>query len=449
MEANNFEQNTKIVFDEFVIQPSDKVWTAIEEKISKKNTSFFNWLPVSCCCIIFILSGLSVHDVSIKKSFKPKPQATNNHFTTNPLPNALPKIITKNIATLKNKHLKIKSSHSAQSNVPSHLYTLPPINTIVSKKNKQFIQVQKQSKTNNQLVNNEMAETTNNATDNNLINSNTQLLQNQLNDSITQANKLAIVNAEKPTDVLNNITKPDTVKHGNKQVQLLPQKWKFGISLQVGVSSLNKGLFNNNVSNNNSYANTTSGIGSVTNNTNFSTALKPGTALSIGAIAQYNFSAKNSICLGIQYTYTSTTFKINWPNNSVASLADASVAKANNYVNQFHAIELPFNYGYSIIKNNRVKWQLQVGGQITQFIQIKAMQFNAIQGVFYNDNSMFAKTNVNAVAAIYYNIAKGKNGAWLIGPTFSYGITPFSNQGYYKQMHQNIIGINIQKYFSK
>ncbi len=445
MEANNFEKNTKLVFDDFLIQPSDKVWHAIEAKINKKNTPFFYWLPACICSIIFMLCGLAVHDVSVKITLKGIPLAANNYTFTQKISN----IAKQNVMALKNQYANVNSSNVIVHNAQQHANTKVTLHALPSKKSKDYVQAPIPTKSKIELANNEVTDINSNTIENDTIQSIQQALVNNINDSIGNNTIVAVEKTLSNVVTPNKINKPTKALDSNIQVHQAQKKWKFGLSLQVGVSSANKGFFNNVVNTDYSNVNTTSGIGSAVGNTGFSTVLVPSRAVSIGAIAQYYFNKKNSISIGLQYNYTSSVFAITLPNDSMVNFADASVVMANNYVNQFHAIALPINYCYSIIKNKKVKWQVQVGGQIAQLIQTNALQFNAAQGIFYTNNSLFNTTNLNATAAIHYNIFNGKKGAWFIGPTFTYGVTPLSNQGYYKQVHQQVIGINIQKFFTK
>jgi Outer membrane protein beta-barrel domain len=446
MEANNFEEHAKNIFDTFLIQPSDKVWNNIEASIQQKKAPAFYWIPTSFLLIGFVLSSLILHDLSTNNIFGSKHLGTLINNNTNRL--QIPISTNKNVATSINNN--IKNIHTKKELTHRHLHNTQSIATATI--NRACIK-----KITNNAINNIIESTSNNVAKQ----VNTLPIYTVLpSDNVSILNKIKdTVSAEEKNDIIGtndilatteaNKKQPENTNEPVKQQQKKDKKWALNISMQAGTSIANKGFFSSTSSADYNGVNTTSGIGSPISTNAFSITLSPALAFSFGVQAQYYLTKKSSVAIGLQYNYASTIIKIKPLANSVSASTDASVIAVNNYQNQFHYIELPFNYCYAIFKNKKVKWQILLGGQVAQLVQTNAKQFNAVQGVFYTDNNLFSKTFMQASLAIYYNITNAKRGAWFIGPAFTYTVNALSNKGLYNQVHQNIVCINIKRNFTK
>jgi hypothetical protein len=446
MEANNFEAQAKNIFDAFLIHPSNKVWNNIETSIQQKKAPIFYWILASFLLISFILSSLILHDLSTNNMFDSKHLGTaiNNNNRLQ-----IPISTNKNIATTINNNLK--NIHTKKELAHKHLQNTQSKATVTNNRASIKKIANKAIKNTIETASSKEAKQINTLPINTVLPSDHVPIVNKINDTISAEEKNNIVGTN---DILATIEadkkqQPKNTNEVVKQQQKNNKKWAVSLSMQVGASIANKGFFSSTSSADYNGVNTTSGIGSPISTNAFSITLSPALAFSFGVQAQYYLNKKSSVAIGLQYKYASTIIKIKTLANTVSVNTDASVLATNNYQNQFHYIELPFNYCYTIIKNKKEKWQLLMGGQIAQLVQTNARQFNAVQGVFYTDNSLFSKTFMQANLAVYYNIANAKKGAWFIGPAFTYTVNALSNKGLYNQVHQNIIGINIKKYFTK
>ena len=152
------------------------------------------------------------------------------------------------------------------------------------------------------------------------------------------------------------------------------------------------------------------------------------------------------ITAGINYKLFSAKNKVGEKNDSSQqySLNNA----VNNYHHYYHFIELPISLKVRIsTKNIPLFWD---GGiSISQLISSNALQFNNNSIGYYNNNSLFNKSQIGFSTGFSTMLFSDKNTSTLIGPYIYYGTTKIAEEGLYKNQHFSFIGLRSQILFKK
>ena len=157
-----------------------------------------------------------------------------------------------------------------------------------------------------------------------------------------------------------------------------------------------------------------------------------------GLFLKKSFSKKMSLSAGINYHYYSTKIHTGEPGDSVVYVYPANsnftLAAAvpvpsyyrsgttHSYTNHFHFIELPMLMNVQLNSNQKIPIIWEAGLSFSYLIHTDALQFDPVSGVYYKNNSVFNKTQVNAITGFAIGFYKNKK-LIQIGPEFQYGLT--------------------------
>src|SRR6185312_13421688 len=114
-----------------------------------------------------------------------------------------------------------------------------------------------------------------------------------------------------------------------------------------------------------------------------------------------NISARSKIALGLSYKYYSLINEVGKKVDSLLSPSAQYFSVSNSYNsftsshayrNNFHYLEVPVSFELQLNKNKKLPLSWQAGVDVSELIGSNALQFEASPGIYYNDNSMFNKT---------------------------------------------------------
>jgi hypothetical protein len=122
---------------------------------------------------------------------------------------------------------------------------------------------------------------------------------------------------------------------------------------------------------------------------------------------------------------------------------------SHTYRNNFHYLEVPVSIKIQINKNKKLPFFWNAGVNISQLISSNALQFKSNAGIYYNDNSMFNKTQLGLHTGLFLTLFSQQKAPFTFGPYFYYSATSLSGKGLYDGKHFSFIGIRTEILFRK
>src|SRR6185312_13909697 len=480
MEQNNFEKNVQQKLDELKIPPSDAVWTNIEKRIGKKHKDrrvFF----ILFFLIVFLLSGgvwlfnsgsNSKRNQPISNAIKKDRKTRLNESFGQATYNQDSSLNTSGISSAANSEKRDTASVTAKkSKTPAQQSTIfqdKPSNTTVNKKQKKSLN-EVAFKSKEKTVNSSENKSTGSKPSNNK--ENEIVLNNSSNLSIKKPGVSEIENQEKNADSINaiqnkisndsllnqlkseKITK-EIVAKSDSSAKKHPEnkqkhRWVLGVTFSGGKSLIGEDILGIN-NNNPSYSQSspiTSGGGGIGNGGNpyyNPSVINNSVAFIGGAFIEKNISAKSKVSLGVSYKYFSL---INKTGNRIdpASVPSQYLLSSNN----FHYLELPVSVKFQLNNSKSLPLYWHVGINISQLISSNALQFQSTPGVYYNDNSLFNKTQFGLSTGVSATLFAKQKVPVTIGPYFYYSTSKLAGKGLYQDKHFSFIGIKAEILFKK
>jgi hypothetical protein len=468
MEQNNFEKNVQRQLDEFKIPPSDAVWANVEKHIGKKRKDrklIFIFFVVA----VMLLSGgfwlfnstknnaPQSHQVSqLKKDSKPTNNEDSSFVKSRLTPERnLKNTASESVSSGKTKRFKVGSQNKIavrnENKQPpsSDDFTLKPEKEFSKPTNNQDFQFALNSENKSFEIKSDLR-----GIDHpDQVDKVTANIQNQI--SIDDfANHLA---EEKDNQQLmgnNNSLSKRSSKNQHKN------PWNFGMTFSGGASLMSSNILEKNYP----VMDLSSGLppGGILNGGNPSyyysaSPVKNAAAFTAGVLVEKNVSAKSKISLGISYKNYSVTNKVgNKIDSTLRSLQYLAANNFNNsanrshaYRNNFHYLEVPVSIKIQINKNKKLPLFWNAGVNISQLISSNALQFKSNPGVYYNDNSIFNKTQFGLHTGLSLTLFSRKKMPFSFGPYFYYSATSLSDKGLYDAKHFSFVGIQTQILFRK
>jgi len=227
------------------------------------------------------------------------------------------------------------------------------------------------------------------------------------------------------------------------------KKWKWGLHITPGVSSLSEeGLaFPQNNSNRAYYANPVSSGSGVPPARQKPSDVKAGFAFQAGAFVQRQLSHRTSLSLGLQYGYYSNVLHIgNMRSSANVLFYSGSGSNANQvynaggdtikYTNSYHFVELPFLFQWQLNKNKIKPFIWSTGFTVGQLVASNAIMYDtAFNGTYHQNKKLLNKTQFSVSTAFSWTIANNKKVQWNVGPVANIHLNklidnPFDDSGY-------------------
>jgi hypothetical protein len=191
--------------------------------------------------------------------------------------------------------------------------------------------------------------------------------------------------------------------------------------------------------------------------------IQPDLSFSVGLFVQRDLSSRLKISLGVQYTYMSVNTQVGQKVDAPLEInTDTSSSKivqgyyklpgyvpvtssqgingisagyqGQTYISEKHRyrfqyIEIPLMVSWQINKGRRLPPVMLEGGvSISRLLSVDALHFEGKKGVYYEDKSLFNKTQFNFVAGLSVGLLqKSKHPLW-IGPNLRYALNGLVNK---------------------
>ena len=446
MQKNEFEKQMQQKMDELQIQPSESVWQNVQLQITKKKRRRWGVLLLLFGFIIISSAGYwilrsdnrTIQDNQYNKTDKKnshqalttdKPLAkteNKNHDETNKAPDQRVAIksnqnVSEKIMAIPAKAIRIHNSSpentSIELNEPKNLNTDTETEIEVNSYTDELKPELKKIDNMNELP------------------GSTNVQENLLPPFLTTEIEL------KADTLVTNPPAKNTIAF--KKVN----NWKLGLSFSAGISGIANNFlgFNGDKSlSADTYSNNLPANGS--GNIISPSRLQRSGAFTAGFIAEKNISKKKMISIGLNYKMFSTTNKVGERNDS--SLRYSLENAVNSHHNYYHFLELPVSLKIQIsAKKIPLFWD--AGISISQLIGSNALQYNNGTTFYYQDNSLFNKSQIGFNTGVSASFFSMRNASLLFGPYVYYSITKFANEGLYKNQHFTFIGLKSQILFKK
>jgi hypothetical protein len=207
--------------------------------------------------------------------------------------------------------------------------------------------------------------------------------------------------------------------------------------------------------------------------------IQPDWAYSAGAYVQKPLSKRLRLTIGLQYTYMSTnttigklvarTTNVNYGSTGStvvdqyytsagyqrdmtltagfspnAAISD-SIMIFQKFRYRFHAIELPVTINWQINKGRRLPpFVVDAGFSLLHLQSIGALHYDGIKDIYYKDNSLFNKTQLNAIMGLNVGLfQRSKLPVW-IGPSLRYSLTGLVKKDVSKGQFLWSAGMNVR-----
>ena len=481
MEQNNFEKNVQQKLEELKIPPSDSVWTNVEKRIGKKHKDrrvFF----ILFFLILFLLPGGYWLFNSGKNNQQKQPVSNlikSDSKLTNNEDSSLASLNKSVISSVDNSEKHDTATVAAKKSKTlvtqkSVIFQGESGNKRINGKQRKLVKavaLKSKEKIVNPFQNESGSSKPTNNEENEIVLNNANNLsvkkpavseiesKNEKNaDSInTVQNKIAgdsLLNQLKSEKIAKEmIAKNDSSlkKHAEKKQK---HHWAFGVTFSGGASLIGESFLGVNNNNNASYSQSspgTAGSGGIGNGGNPSYTPSPinnSFAFIGGVFIEKNISPKSKMSLGISYKYFSLINKVGAP-TGLALYQFNAVNNTNSYRNNFHYLELPVLVKFQLNKGKTLPLYWQAGINISQLISSNALQFKSNPGTYYNDNSLFNKTQSGLNTGISATLFSKQKVPVTIGPYFYYSASKLAGKGLYQNKHFSFIGIRTEILFPK
>jgi hypothetical protein len=428
MHENNFEKQVREKMEHLGFDPSDAVWAGVDKEINKekKRRRPLFWL--------FLFSGLAL--------------GGGGYY----------------IATLKNssgKTANTKTGSIINNKADGQTVNQPEISQDEKSEKNNAVKKLSEGNSKNQALSNSFQ--TAKARENALVskkenpvsqNTDKRLNEDNLKDSIHSNSgndefiPAGVAKEVQKTDssaantvITAALIKPsskDSVTSGKMTAEKDQKKksaWKIGFTSNAGVSNINQGLFNSAYTNYPAYsANSpgnpnSGGMGAYYG----SSDLNSGFSFGAGVFTTRNLSKFVSFTVGLNYRYYST--KINTSNKVDSSIyvytGSVQASPVNSfyrntgnktYINQYHFIELPLAVSFQLNKNSKTPVSWEAGLSLAYLINSNALQFDPYSNVYYKNNQLLNKTQLNTETAILIGFSV-HHAELQLGPQLQYGLT--------------------------
>lgn len=481
MQENEFEASVNHQMEDFGIEPSAQVWTAVERRIRKeKKRRFAIWfwflLPLLAAGIFtaVLLNQQDNNSTVASTTFVEKNSKETNFspdIKNNPSPvNDRREHIesseknsrkAENMGDKKNAATETKGKAEKKNNLPG------------------IFGNQRNLKRNSMLP--VMEDKVENASANN---TQTPGLKNDLlikhmepvkevsststNNSITLADTIDIASNDKKANS-KNLKITDSLEHTStlrdsltstaekKTATIKIRKWTRGVQIAVGRSGFSNGIFNLNQSLSADPL-FNSGQGSGPNTSAGPSPVNASFYWSAGVFIQKSINKKLDISIGLDYSFLSTK-------NTIGSKVDSSRLVSNNrsnpiqvdqfyrpagagdsrsYSNQFHFVGLSADIAWKIIIAKRFRMYWENGIAYNRLVGSNMLQYSSELPGYYRDNDLLNKNQLIFKTGLLFPLSQNLS----LKPFIHYQLIPVFKNYQGTNTHFSMVGLQL-KYFIK
>lgn len=171
-----------------------------------------------------------------------------------------------------------------------------------------------------------------------------------------------------------------------------------------------------------------------------------------GMFLEKEISKNSSISFGINFKELNTSNFVGRKNDSIPgsiSFDSRTSGVSQQYRNSFRFIEFPLQFHTQLAKANKITLLWNGGITVSQLLGSNALQFNPFPGFYYDDNSVFNKTQFGINTALSASVIRNKNLAILTGLFINYHLSKIANEGLYARRHFVFAGLQTRILFEK
>ena len=240
-----------------------------------------------------------------------------------------------------------------------------------------------------------------------------------------------------------------------------PEKhWHFGVTISAGSSFIGSNILERNSPSmdlSSGFPQPGNSNGGGSSYYYFPSPIKNSTAFMAGILATKNLSEKTKISVGISYKYYSFTNMVGKKIDSALTPSQyfslnnlySSTNSSHLYRNNFHYLEVPVSINIQINRNKKLPLFWNAGIDFSELISSNALQFKSNPGVYFNDNSIFNKTQFGLHTGLSLTLFSRQKMPFTFGPYLYYSATSLSDKGLYGGKHFSFIGIQTEILFQK
>lgn len=465
MPENEFEKKVSSEMQKLKFAPSEKVWPRVEERIRKKNKR-------RVFVIIFLLAGLALLGYWQRDNLFGEKKTNIVTIEKQKQDNAGTQKDTNNTSAIKQNTETIRQEEAYSTNNKKLNNKTIDERSIVDKKVERILKgepIKSYVKSNDETKIRPVPEKTKSTREpeasidvtlptsqkNNPVNAESKIKDTIADGKNTESStKQDEIQQPEVTVQKNKIDsarieqKKDSTKKTDTLLQTEPakvpaaarlkkdssgKKWKWGLHLTPGISSLN----NNSISFNGlesadalNYQNQAGSGSGVPPARQKPSDVKPGFAFQAGAFAQRQLSPRTGFSLGLQYGYYSNVIGIGNRRDSLVRATqflnlldekDAHIYNAGGdtvkFTNRYHFIELPLQFQWQLNKSITNPFVWSTGFTLGQLIVSNALMYDtAFNGIYYKNNKLLNKTQISLSTGFSWTIANGKRAQWSLGP---------------------------------
>ncbi len=462
MEQNNFEKNVQQKMDELKIAPSESVWTNVEKRIGKKDKNR-RLIFIIFFLFLFLLSGgywlinssknnqknnQQISNVIKKESHGKSTNNEDSSFQKQEI-NSQKNTGNKDVTSVLSK--KIKSTETKSENIKEKVKE-PKHGKLIAEITAKQVENYGKARNNEDSdfeLNNQITPKMLEKENENFADKSNENIEDKIDvDSISTQ-----VKSENPTEKIiannNSGKKKDSTKKDKN-------RWNIGFTFSGGESSISTNPLKASYPVADYLSMPQGGIPSYYYYQ--PSPIKNSTAFVAGIFIEKNISKRGKISFGLSYKYYSLVNKVGIKIDSLLSPSMqyynvsnpySSIISSHNYRNNFHYLELPLSFELRLNKNKKLPLSWNAGINISELISSNALQFKSNPGVYYNDNSLFNKTQFGLGTGLSLTLFSQQKMPFTFGPYFYYSATSLADNGLYARKHFNFIGIRTEILFKK
>jgi hypothetical protein len=421
MHENDFEKNVSEKMDQLGFDPSDAVWAGIDREINKGRR---RRIPVFWLFFFGLaLVGAGYYFTANKNISIALPVARQqNGIIEKQNKQSKSGIETDNQES--NKTNEIEQKSSSFDKMESHVNARNGENLGENQVFKAGEGKIPEQNTDASLSNKEKTETSGQTA----VDAEPGKIENEVIDS-SGGKKTSVITEN--TFKQDSVTEVKTAKNQKKKEKSHP--WKIGFSGTAGISNVSQALFQSAYSSPVTYGSNGSVNPPGPASTNATSDMSTGFSFGAGVFVNKNLSERISFSAGLDYHYYSTNIHTGSLVDSPKVLYTASAQPTsvnsfyrnggnNSYTNQYHFIELPLSVNFQVNKSKKTPVIWEVGLSLAWMVSSNSLRYDPYSNVYFNDNQLLSKTQLNMATAIMIGFHMHKN-ELQIGPQLQYGLT--------------------------
>jgi Outer membrane protein beta-barrel domain len=466
MDENKFEKEVREKMDQLGFDPSDAVWANVDKEINKdkKRRRPIFWL-VFPLILVLMVGGYYVIDKNQDKQSTSKAETDIDERNKK----------NEGVKKLKDGLADDKAQHYSAQTRKAREYKIPgkPINLYDQHTRHPFSdqrageptdlkpvkrkEITSNGATNSGILESEAEQFSDADKDNTVSGGNNRKSESKTEPNTAERTGVDSSDGKRLNKVVENrdsVSDKKSDKDKNQKVK--SSSWKIGFAGNAGFSnisqSLFKGVYGSNFSNNpGSVTGAPTGVPAAGTPSKFNA----GFSFGLGVFVERRLSKRISFSAGIYYHYysakirtgdfaDSSAFVYSAPASGQGSVVNGYYRNGDSheYTNNYHFVELPVNLNLQLNKSPRTPVIWEAGMSLSYLVGSNALHFDPYGNVYFENNQLINKTQLNGVTAIMVGFHLNHNELQL-GPQLQYGLTGLLKSGESYSQHLFYYGLRL------